>query len=246
MERTTDELLAEYAASRDPAVRDRIVDRYLSYAALIARRFSGRGAEYDDLYQTASLALTHAIERYESGHGAAFTTYATPVMVGAVRNYLRDRTHTVKMPRTLREDLTRMNAARERFFPEYGREPTVPELAAVTGLDEERVLELLEAQSRAGQVSLDAMEEDASAAGLLPGGDDPAYARFEDREALRYAIAGLKPNERELIRLRYREGRSQRETAAEMRVSQMTVSRLERTVLQKMRALLEDREENRD
>ena len=95
----TEDLLEEYARTRAPALRDEIVERFLYIAEIIARRFSGRGVDYDDLYQVAALALVKGVERFDVSKGIKFTSFITPTMVGEVKNYFRDRSRAIQVPR---------------------------------------------------------------------------------------------------------------------------------------------------
>ena len=92
-------LLKQYAHTRDPALREQIVEANLYIAQIVARRFSGRGVDYDDLYQVASLALFKAVDRYEPDKGVKFVSFVTPTMAGEVKNYFRDRSRTIRLPR---------------------------------------------------------------------------------------------------------------------------------------------------
>ena len=99
MRPNSEALLEQYAHSRDPALREQIVEANLYIAQLVARRFSGRGVDYDDLYQVAALALFKAVDRYEPGKGVKFVSFVTPTMAGEVKNYFRDRSRTIRLPR---------------------------------------------------------------------------------------------------------------------------------------------------
>ena len=94
-----DALLAQYALSRAPDLRDRIVEAYLYIAEIVARKFSGRGVDYDDLYQVAALALVKGIERFDAEKGIKFASFITPTMIGEVKNYFRDRSRVIRLPR---------------------------------------------------------------------------------------------------------------------------------------------------
>ena len=90
-------LLREYATTGNTAIRDRVVEAYLYIASIIARRFSGRGVDYDDLYQVASLSLLKSIERFDPDRGVKFASFVTPTMVGEVKNYFRDRSRLIRL-----------------------------------------------------------------------------------------------------------------------------------------------------
>ncbi|MGH2969278.1 MAG: sigma-70 family RNA polymerase sigma factor, partial [Solirubrobacteraceae bacterium] len=117
--------------------RDAMVERWLPLAHKIARRYAGRGQPYDDLLQVACLGLVRAIDRFDRGRGAAFSTYAVPTIVGEVKRYNRDSTWVVRVPRSLQELALNVESAGDRLAGELGRTPTVGELpSAVDATDE--------------------------------------------------------------------------------------------------------------
>ena len=233
----TAELMRRYVETGDWAARNRVVEAHLYIAQIIARRFSGRGVDTDDLFQAASLALVKAAERFDPSHGAQFSTYVTPVMVGEVRNYFRDKSRLIRPPRRAGELARIVERASEALTQKLCRSPRVDEIAREASLTEDEVLEGLEAAALQ-PVSLDAQiaQEDgeASIADAL-GFNDPAYADVELRDAMARAMRGLPDREREVLRMRFYDGLSQRETAEKLGISQMTVSRAERGALEKMR-----------
>ena len=230
-------LLGLYAQTGASEYRDRIVEAHLYIAEIIARRFSGRGVDYDDLFQVAALALTKALERFDPDRGIQFASFVTPAMVGEVKNYFRDRSRVIRPPRRVTELARMVEAAREALFQRLGRAPRVDELAAEAGLSEDEVLEGLEAAS-AQPVSLDQQTEGEDGEMMLSGvlgAEEKGFADFETADLLRRSMDALTPQQREVIRLRYFENLSQREVALRTGVSQMTVSRTERGALESMR-----------
>ena len=116
-------LLREYATTGNTAIRDRVVEAYLYIASIIARRFSGRGVDYDDLYQVASLSLLKSIERFDPDRGVKFASFVTPTMVGEVKNYFRDRSRLIRLPRRGSELVRTVEAARDDLQVELQRQP---------------------------------------------------------------------------------------------------------------------------
>ena len=229
-----EELLAEYAHTRSPDLRERIVEAHLSVASLIARKFSGRGVEFDDLFQVASLALVKGIDRFDPEKGVKFITFITPTMVGEVKNYFRDRSRAIRLPRRGMELAAQLRAARAALEQQLGRSPRLDELAEHMRLSEAEVLEALEMSSAAAPVSLDAQlstDEDDSPLSRFLGFNDAAFAAFEESDMLRRAMDALDDRQRAVIRHRYMDNLSQREVARRLNLSQMTVSRTERQAL---------------
>lgn len=232
-------LLERYAAGRDPALRDELFERYLPLARAVARKFSGRGVETEDLEQVAGMALLKALERFDPARGFRFVTYAVPTITGDVRNYLRDKSGLMRMPRDMRQRLYQMTQEQERFEREHLRAPTATELAERMGIAPEEFLALLNLRAQSDAVSLDmpvGEEGDTRLSDLLSSADD-RFERMERSEWAQWLLSKVGDTERELLTLRYRDGLGQRETAKRLGISQMQVSRLERRALSRLRAI---------
>ena len=236
------ELFKRYRETGDTAVRNKIAEKYLYIAEILAKKFVGRGVEYDDLRQVASLALLKGIDRFDPAMGMQFTTFITPTVTGEIKNYFRDKSRIVKLPRRLSE----ISAAVRAFTAEYegknGVKPSIREIAERLKLSEEDVVRALEV---GGTVSLDGVassgEDDGehSLYALLPDNDD-RYERLEIQDALRSAMKDLSETERAVLRFRYVDELSQSETARRLGVSQMFVSRMERKLLARLKENLKD------
>lgn len=232
-------LLERYAASRDPALRDELFEHYLPLARAVARKFSGRGVETEDLEQVAGMVLLKALERFDPARGFRFVTYAVPTITGDVRNYLRDKSGLMRMPRDMRQRLYQMTQEQERFEREHLRTPTAVELSERMGIAPEEFLALLALRTQNEAVSLDTPvgeEGDTQLSDLL-GSTDDRFERMERSEWAQWLLSKVGDTERELLTLRYRDGLGQRETARRLGISQMQVSRLERRALSRLRAM---------
>ena len=236
-------LLTLWNQTRQPEVRDRLVEAHLYIAEIIARKFSGRGVDYDDLYQVASLALFKAIGRFDPSRGIQLSSFVTPGMVGEVKNYFRDKSRTIRPPRRSSELIRLVDSAREQLTQQLQRSPRVDEIAEHANLSEDEVLEGLEAASMQ-PVSLDQQtvdeDEDLTLRQAI-GTEEKGYSEFENADLLRRSMDQLTPKQQEVIRLRFFENLSQREVAERTGVSQMSVSRTERSALEQLRrAVLSD------
>ena len=125
-----EELLRKYRETGDIAIRNQIVEKYLYIASVLAKKFVGRGVEYDDLYQVASLALIKGVERFDERKGLKFSTFITPTITGEIKNYFRDRSRLVHLPRKVSELRVSIKREAEKFLAETGRNATAKELAA--------------------------------------------------------------------------------------------------------------------
>ncbi|MDD2647602.1 MAG: sigma-70 family RNA polymerase sigma factor [Eubacteriales bacterium] len=231
---------AEYSREPDKQKLDGLVEMALPLAERVARQFSGRGIETEDLFQIASIALMQAAKRYKAETGLKFITYAMPTMAGSVRNYLRDKGQLIRAPRAGRQLLGRIAAHSERFLLENGREPSVMEISEALGVPLEDILDAFELRKASGIASLDAPvgeDEGASFMDLMPESES-GYDRVEREDFLNSLKKLMDERDRELFEARFAKGLGQRETAKHLGVSQMQVSRLERRLLEKLRAYL--------
>ncbi len=234
-------LFERYEKSRDEALRNFILEKYLYIAEIVAKKFVGRGVEFDDLFQVASLALVKALDRYESARGVKFASFATPTLVGEIKNYFRDKTRMIRISRRESEMIRKLDEAKSVLSARMGHGATPENIAEYLALSVERVLELMEAQSAGYAASLDnyiALNEDTKFIKLV-GSTDNAYEKIEDRDYLAYCFEHLSEIERQVIQQRYENDLSQREVAAMLGVSQMYISRIERRILVKFRNFYE-------
>ena len=198
----------------------------------VVRRYYGRGAEPDDLYQLGCLGFLKAIQGFDSEFGTQFSTYAVPKIAGEIRRFLRDD-GPVKVSRGLKERGTAIRAARGRLAAELGREPTLSELAETTGLSPEDIAAAETATEPVVSLQAETGTDGLTLEGILTTGNQEEG--MVERLTLRSAIAGLPERERQVLLLRYYKGLTQTNTARVLGVSQVQVSRLERRALEKLR-----------
>ncbi len=232
------ELFREYRRTGEISIRNKLIENYMYVAEILAKKFSGRGVEYDDLLQVASEALISGVEKFNPDLGNMFTTYVTPTITGMLRNYFRDYSRSVRVPRKLYALNARVRSAINDYYQENGVKPTVKQLAAVLGESEEDILQAIECRA---PVSLDATvkgeDSDVPLYDVIAD-DNSSFEKFEDAESLRTEIEKLEPIEREVVSLRFIKGKSQSEVGKILGVSQMFVSRAERKIVSKLREAL--------
>ena len=235
------ELFQQYKESGDINLRNKIAEHYLYIADILAKKFVGRGVEYDDLKQVAAFALLRGIDRFDPDLGMQFTTFITPTITGEIKNYFRDKSRMVKLPRRLSEVSTQVKKYAAEYESQHGIKPSVKAIAEDLGLLEEEVVQALEV---GGTVSLDSMAtgEDGENSSLysMIADDEDKYEDFETKETLRAAMQDFSDTEKALIKYRYMDELSQSETAQRLGVSQMFVSRMERKLLLKLKEKLQD------
>ena len=236
-------LLAQYRHSGDRSVRNAVIEAHLHLARHAVRRLSrGDHGLEEDMGQVALMAIVRAADRYRPEHGATFATFAHRTVEGELKRYLRDRTWTVRPPRTRQEHFLYVSRAREELAHALGRSPTPGEVAAETGLSTDEVLGAIEAGGARRPNSLDlpspAGDETVMRAETMSW--EPGYGTVESHADLHDAIAVLDERERRILGMRFIEERSQSEIAAVVGCSQSYVSRIVRAALTKLRAEMDD------
>jgi RNA polymerase sigma-B factor len=237
---TEEQLLRDYARTRDENAREELVRRFLPFARSLAKRYSGGVEPSDDLFQVASLGLVSALERYDPERGVPFAAFAGPTVLGELRRHFRDRVWTLRVPRGLQESIRAVEGAIAKLSHELERSPTVAEIADLLEIGQADVLEAFEAGAARRIVSLDRPTAGSEPGDEAPmaeriGGDDPGYELVENRAALDAGANILDETEREVLRLRFAEDLTQSKIAAQVGYSQMHVSRILRRALGKLR-----------
>ena len=221
------ELYREYRRSRDPRVREAIVRMHVGMVRRLAARFAHRGEELDDLVQVAYCGLLHAIERFDPDRGTAFTTFATPTILGEIKRHFRDRRWNIRVPRSVQENYQRVGAVLDMLAQDLGRAPTTAEIADCAGLSERDVLNALQAGNSFRPLSIeDHSEGRQSPVDILLARQSSELQSFEDRQLATSLLTAVAERERRILRLRFNQGLTQREIAEREGVSQMHVSRL--------------------
>ncbi len=231
----TEELIARSQAG-DREAGERLVEENTGLIWSVARRFFGRGAEADDLYQLGCLGFLKAVEGFDLQFGTQFSTYAVPKIAGEIRRFLRDD-GAVKVSRSLKEQATAIRAVRSRLTGSLGREPTVSELSAETGLSPEEIAMAETAAACIQSIQKETGEEGFSLEDILS--DTESEETLLERLSLRQAIEALPQREKTVIQLRYFHGLTQQRVSAVLRVSQVQVSRIEKKALGNLRALMD-------
>lgn len=223
--------LAELGAAdpRRKSLREGVIRQCLPLAENIARKYAGRGENFEDLLQTARVGLMVAIDRFDPAHGAPFLSFAIPTIMGEVRRHFRDYTWAVRVPRRLKELQLVIGPAIDTLFQRLGRTPTAAEIAAELDTDPVEITRALLARNAYRSSSLDARigSEDAAPSPLDDLGiEQPEFSLVEDRMAVKPLIEALSERDRRALILRYFESQSQSRIAESFGVSQMQVSRI--------------------
>ncbi len=237
-----DELFRRYRETGSRRVRNQLVERHMGLAAHIAKRF-GRSSGADDVRQVAMLGLVKAVDRFDPEHGATFSSFAGLTIEGEIKRHFRDRTWTVRVPRSSKELHLLIRTAGDRLTQRLGRSPTIEEIATELRTERDEVLRGLAAGAAYQVGSLDTAGEDDTAAVdriTTLAADERGYADSERRQVVTDLLDGLSGRERQIVELRFYSDKSQSEIADIIGISQMHVSRLLRRSFEQMRARLDD------
>jgi RNA polymerase sigma-B factor len=241
-------LLRRYHEQGDLAAREQLIEQYMSLVRSLARRYSYRGEQLEDLVQIGAIGLIKAIDRFDVNRGVELTTYATPNIIGEIKRHFRDRGWSVRVPRGLQELNIQLSRLIEQLTVQHGRSPTIAELAKGAGVGEEEVLEALESGRAYSSLSLSAGSGGHDDDGELDpleslGTEEHQYEVSEDRAVLAPGFRVLDERERKILHLRFFEGLTQSQIAQQVGISQMHVSRLIRRSLEKIREEIAAEEE---
>jgi RNA polymerase sigma-B factor len=236
-------LLRRYHEQGDLQAREQLIEQYMSLVRSLARRYSYRGEQLEDLVQIGAIGLIKAIDRFDLERGVELTTYATPNIIGEIKRHFRDKGWSVRVPRGLQELNVQLSRLVEQLTVQFGRSPTIPELAQAAGAQEEEVLEALESGRAYSSLSLSAGAGGDGEDGLDPlesiGTEEHQYEVSEDRAVLAPGFKALDERERWILQLRFFEGLTQSQIAQQVGISQMHVSRLIRRSLEKIREAID-------
>jgi RNA polymerase sigma-B factor len=240
MQQSDKVLLRRYHEQGDLAAREQLIEQYMSLVRSLARRYSYRGEQLEDLVQIGAIGLIKAIDRFDVNRGVELTTYATPNIIGEIKRHFRDRGWSVRVPRGLQELNIQLSRLIEELTVQHGRSPTIPELAKAAAVTDEEVLEALESGRAYSSLSLSAGSGGGDDDGELDpleslGTEEHQYEVSEDRAVLEPGFRVLDERERKILHLRFFEGLTQSQIAQQVGISQMHVSRLIRRSLEKIR-----------
>ncbi|HHT98224.1 MAG TPA: RNA polymerase sporulation sigma factor SigF [Clostridiales bacterium] len=232
------ELIKLYRAG-DLEAKDRVVLDNVGLVWSIVRRFSNRGYDMEDLFQIGTIGMIKAIEKFDYSFGVKFSTYAVPMITGEIKRFLRDD-GLIKVSRTLKETATKIRALREMYNNTYGRDPTLDDIERELEVGREEIVMAFESSVEVESLHKTIYQGDGNAIFLI---DKLAETKDEnenivDRIALQEIIDSLGDKEKEIIKQRYYNNKTQTDIAKTLGISQVQVSRIEKRVLQEMREKL--------
>lgn len=240
----TKNLFIKFKEDRDKETRDILIEQHLYIAEILSKKYTNRGIEYDDIYQIACIGLIYAIDRYDVDKGFEFSSFATPTIIGEIKKHFRDKGWTIRVPRRIQELSKKINNAKVLLSQDLQRSPTVNDIATYLECTEEEVLEAMEASKVYTPQSLDITydsnneDKDVNLSDLI-GEEDKNYNKIENNDFLLKTMEKLNEMEKQILVERYFNKRTQVSIAQMLDISQMTVSRIEKKVLEKLRKEVE-------
>ena len=228
--------LIEQAHQGDKTAREMIVEENLGLVFTVVKRFLGRGCEMEDLVQIGSIGLLKAIDKFDLGFEVKFSTYAVPLIAGEIKRFLRDD-GMIKVSRSLKEMAAQIYSTKDQMEKRLGREPMMEELELELGLSGEEMMLALESCSEIESIYRPVYQGDGNAVLLMDKLEEKENAneKILNHMLLEQLLKLLEEQERRLIDLRYFRDKTQMETARELGLTQVQVSRMEKKILKKMR-----------
>ncbi|ALS26518.1 sigma-70 family RNA polymerase sigma factor [Paenibacillus cisolokensis] len=235
-------LIMEYQRNPSNELAARLIEQYEPMVRMAAGKIArNRPDLYEDLYQTGQMALLRLFAQFDVSIGMQFEPYAMKSIIGHMKNYLRDKSWYIQVPRRIKEKGIAAQQTIDELTVRLERSPKVEEIAEAMELSVEETLEILGGRDLYHYVSLDTpiSEEDSPTTfGELIGSPDNDYDQVDKRIDLQTAMAQLKPEERQVLQLVFGEDLSQRLIADRLGVSQMSISRIQRRAIDKLKRLL--------
>ena len=213
----------------DESAREELICGNLRLVLAVIQRFSGRGENVDDLFQVGCIGLMKAIDNFDISQNVRFSTYGVPMIMGEIRRYLRDNS-AIRVSRSLRDTAYRVLQAREALMAEDQREPSVEQIAQYLGLPREEVVVAMDAVVDPISLYEPLYDQAGDTVCVMDQVRDTANTdeHWLDALSLKEAIGKLDPRQRKILAMRFYQGKTQMETAAEIGISQAQVSRLEK------------------
>lgn len=231
--------LIQKAQQGDQEAKDTLLRENSGLIWSVVRRFKGRGAEQEDLYQIGAIGLLKCIDKFDFTFDVKFSTYAVPMVMGEIRRFLRDD-GAVKVSRSLKELAFRAKRLQEKAMLEENREMTMQELAEALEVEPEEVVLALEAGREVESLYAAAGGGEEAPLRLIDKlSDTTENEKMLDRLSLKEAMGTLEEKERQIILMRYFQDRTQADVAKEIGISQVQVSRIEKKTLLRMRRAME-------
>lgn len=233
-------LFVEYGKKRNPELRNQLVENYLFLAKILSQKYWHKNGDHEDIFQVACIGLMYAVDRFDPDMGYSFETFATPTILGEIKRYYRDKETLIRIPRKIQELNRQVNQAQTLLEQKNMRSPTLSEISDYLEVSEESIIAAMESNHAHYPMSLndelDASNDDNLFLMDLLGAPDHNLANVDNIDIIQKISETFTPVERIIIEQRFLKQKTQKEVAVFLNRSQMTVSRLENTIKQKIKA----------
>ncbi|WP_214480121.1 RNA polymerase sporulation sigma factor SigF [Bacillus sp. SM2101] len=226
--------LIKRSQNGEQEARDLIIEKNMRLVWSVVQRFLNRGYEPDDLFQIGCIGLLKSVDKFDLTYDVKFSTYAVPMIIGEIQRFIRDD-GTVKVSRSLKEIGNKIRKAKDELAKQFGRAPTVNEIAEFLSISPEEVVMAQEASRTPTSIHETVYENDGDPITLIDQIADHTEAKWFEKIALKEAIHELDERERLIVYLRYYKDQTQTEVASRLGISQVQVSRLEKKILKQMK-----------
>jgi RNA polymerase sporulation-specific sigma factor len=235
--RDNEDLLIE-AQKGNPEARSKVYEANIGLIYMVLERFKNTSYEHEDLFQVGSIGLLKAIDRFDFSFNVRFSTYAVPMIVGEIKKFLRDD-GIVKVQRGVKETYVKVRWAQDKLRGELGREPSVAEIANLLNINKEDIVLAVEACRAPAYIHDVIPGEDKEQPTLIDRlSDNEGSSTLLEKLSLREALTKLDPREREVILRRFFKDETQSAIANDIGVSQVQVSRIEKSAISKLKNML--------
>lgn len=234
------ELFQKYAETKDINIRNELVERFMYIPEILSKKYVNKGTDYQDIFQVASMGLIFAIERFDLSKGFEFASFATPTIIGEIKKYFRDKEWLIRVPRRIQNLSKKINIAKVDLQQQLLRTPTIEDIAKHLEITQEEVIEAMEGSYAYAPRSLDmtykAHSDDKELSLIdMIGQADKNIEGIENKDFLDRAMDKLNEVEREILKDRFFKMKTQSQIATKLGVSQMTISRLEKKIIEKFK-----------
>ncbi len=234
------ELFEKYAKTKDIKIRNELIEKFIYIPQILSKKYLGKGADYEDIYQVATMGLIYAIERFDPSKGFEFASFATPTIIGEIKKYFRDKEWLIRVPRRIQNLSKKISTTKIELEQKLMHTPTIKDIADYLNITEEEVIEAMEGSYAYTPKSLDSTyklnsEDKALTFMDMIGEEDKDLESVDNKDFIFRTMDKLSDVEQEIVKDRFFERKTQSQIAKKLGVSQMTISRLEKKIIEKFK-----------
>lgn len=233
-------LFEEYERTKDINIRNELIERFIYIPEILSKKYINKGTDYEDIFQVASMGLIYAIERFDLSRGYEFASFATPTIIGEIKKHFRDKEWLIRVPRRIQNLSQKINITKVELQQKLLRTPTINDIANNLEVTTEEVIEAMEGSYAYAPKSLDMtykVHSDDKELSLIDmiGEADKNIEGVDNKDFLIKTMDKLNDIEKEIVKDRFYNMKTQSQIADKLGVSQMTISRLEKKIIEKFK-----------